>query len=61
MERNAQFDFLFATVATVLTVAPWQNIRGIKKAEGLFLKQSYKKQKKAVSIVYSGFASNYVL
>jgi hypothetical protein len=24
LERNAQFDVLFATVATMLTVASWQ-------------------------------------
>ena len=51
LERNAQFDFLFPAIATVLAVASWKNIRGIKKAEGLFLKKSHKKQKKAVSIV----------
>ena len=43
--------FLFPAIATVLAVASWKNIRGIKKAEGLFLKKSHKKQKKAVSIV----------
>lgn len=53
--------FLFATVATVLTVASWQRIRDIKKAQGLILKKSYKKQKKAVFTEWSAFASNYVL
>lgn len=43
--------FLFATVATMLTVASWQTARSRKKAQGLFLKKSYKKQKKAVLIV----------